>query len=154
MNNHQRFPFLIALFGALSLLPAVSEARDEVSFNLDVRPILSDRCFACHGFDGNHREGNLRLDQSDGKEGAYRTHKGSTALVPKSLEKSELWQRIISTDEDDVMPPADSHKKVLSPSEQEIIKRWILQGAKYENFWAFVPPQTPETPEVEKADWS
>ena len=154
MNNSQRFSFLVAIFGVLPQLLTVSQAGDEVSFNLDVRPILSDRCFACHGFDANHREGNLRLDLSDGKEGAYRTHKGSTALVPKSLKKSELWQRIITTDEDDVMPPADSHKKVLSQSEREIVKRWILQGAKYEKFWAFVPPQAPETPEVKKRDWS
>ena len=146
MNNSQRFSFLFAIIAVLPQLLAVSEARDEVSFNLDVRPILSDRCFACHGFDAHERKGDLRLDQSDGKEGAYRTHKGSTAVVPKSLKKSELWQRIISTDEDDVMPPADSHKKVLSKSEKEIIKRLILQGAKYEKFWAFVPPQAPETP--------
>ena len=107
MNNSQRFSFLVAIFGVLPQLLTVSQAGDEVSFNLDVRPILSDRCFACHGFDANHREAHLRLDLSDGKEGAYRTHKGSTALVPKSLKKSELWQRIITTDEDDVMPPAD-----------------------------------------------
>ena len=154
MNKPQRIPSLIAIFGMLPLWLAVSEAGEEVSFNLDVRPILSDRCFACHGFDANKREGDLRLDQSDGKEGAYRTHKGSTAVVPGSLEKSALWQRIISTDEEEVMPPPDSHKKVLSQSEQEIIKSWILQGAKYEKFWAFVSPEAPKTPEVKKSDWS
>ena len=74
--------------------------------------------------------------------------------MPKSLEKSELWQRIISTDEDDVMPPADSHKKVLSPSERDIIKRWILQGAKYEKFWAFTPLKAPESPSVNDRSWS
>ncbi|MFK7850395.1 MAG: PSD1 and planctomycete cytochrome C domain-containing protein [Akkermansiaceae bacterium] len=126
----------------------------EVSFNRDVRPILSDRCFSCHGFDANERKGDLRLDQPDGKDGAYRTENGTTAISPGSLEKSEVWYRITTTDEDEVMPPPKAHKKLLSKEEQEIVKTWILNGAPYEDFWAFVSPTKPKLPAVDNRDWS
>ena len=145
---------LLPVLAAAVALLAEGAAGQEVSFNHEVRPIISDRCFACHGPDAHERKGDLRLDQADGVDGAYRTHKGSTAITPGSLEESELWNRITTTDEDDVMPPPDSHKKVLSKSEQDIIKRWILKGAPYEKFWAFVPPRAPGRPVVKKDDWS
>ncbi len=107
---------------------------DTVSFNRDVRPILSDRCFHCHGPDKRHREAELRLDQADGDEGAYQV------IKPKSLKQSELWSRITSDDSDEVMPPSDSHKKPLTAAEKAIIKKWIEQGAQYETFWAFKKP--------------
>ncbi|MFK7910944.1 MAG: PSD1 and planctomycete cytochrome C domain-containing protein [Akkermansiaceae bacterium] len=150
--------FLTPVVGAIAGLAAslfiVPKAAAEISFNHDVRPILSDRCFACHGFDAHERKGDLRLDIAEGKDGAYRTYKGSTAITPGSLEKSEVWKRIISKDEDEVMPPPDSHKKVLSVDEQAIIRQWILDGAKYEKFWAFVPPEKSELPKVKQVDWS
>lgn len=149
-NSIRLLPVLAAAVAFL----ADGAAGQEVSFNHEVRPIISDRCFACHGPDAHERKGDLRLDQADGVDGAYRTHKGSTAITPGSLEESELWNRITTTDEDDVMPPPDSHKKVLSKSEQDIIKRWILKGAPYEKFWAFVPPRAPGRPVVKKDDWS
>jgi hypothetical protein len=127
---------------------------EEVSFNRDVRPILSDRCFSCHGPDAHERKGHLRLDQPDGEEGAYRTRKGFTAIAPGSLEKSELWYRITTTDEEEVMPPPKAHKKLLSKDEQELVKRWILAGAPYDRFWAFVPPTEPELPSVKNSEWS
>ena len=152
-HRHSNLPVL-TIIGLVAHLPLVSQAETKLSFNHDVRPILSDRCFACHGFDAHERKGDLRLDQSDGKDGAYRTHKGSTAISPGSLEKSEVWQRIITKDEDEIMPPPDSHKKVLTVDEQAVIRQWILEGAKYEKFWAFEPPQAAAPPKVQQADWS
>ena len=129
-------------------------ARAEINFNRDVRPILSDRCFACHGFDSHERKAHLRLDVPDGEDGAYRTRKGWTGIAPGNLEKSEVWLRIISDDEDEVMPPPDAHKKPLNEAERNTIRQWILEGANYEDFWAFVPPIKPAIPKVKAADWS
>ncbi len=138
---------------AVACISPVVQAR-EISFNRDVRPLLSDRCFACHGPDEHERKSKLRLDQSDGPEGAYRTHDGITSIKPGSLEDSELWYRITTTDQDDRMPPEKAHKKPLSREDQEIIRQWILGGAPYERFWAFVPPENPTTPEVTNRNWS
>jgi len=140
---------------ALGLFVLITEpVAAEINFNRDVRPILSDRCFACHGFDAHERKGDLRLDIPDGVDGAYRTHKGSIAIKPGSPEQSEVWKRILSSDEDEVMPPPKAHKKPLTEVEREIVKQWILEGAKYDDFWAFVPPAKPEVPEVKQVDWS
>lgn len=147
-NKSHAFAFALGTFGALGALSA------EVSFNRDVRPILSDRCFACHGPDMKERKAKLRLDRSDGPEGAYRTHDGITSIKPGSLEDSELWYRITTTDADDLMPPKKSHKEPLNKAEQEIIKEWIIAGAPYETFWAFVPPRKPVTPVVKNKEWS
>ena len=127
-------------------------APAEINFNRDVRPILSDRCFACHGFDSHDRKGHLRLDVAEGEDGAYRTRKGWTGIAPGDLEKSEVWLRIISDDEEEIMPPPDSHKKPLNKEEQAIIKQWILEGAKYDDFWAFVPPTKPAAPKERVVD--
>ena len=138
---------------ATSICGAVAGA-DEISFNRDVRPILSDRCFACHGPDVHERKAKLRLDEPDGPDGAYRTRKGVTAIKPGSLDDSELWYRITTDDADDVMPPPDAHKKPLTGDERAIIKRWIEAGAPYEKFWAFVPPERAAIPEVADRGWS
>ncbi|MBP7948953.1 MAG: DUF1549 domain-containing protein, partial [Verrucomicrobiales bacterium] len=117
----------------------------DLSFNRDIRPILSDNCFACHGFDPKKRKGDLRLDT---QEGAYGVGKSDeVAVKPGDLEMSEVWQRIIATDEDDLMPPPDSHKS-LTPEQKEKIKQWILQGAKYQKHWAFEVPLKPAVPEA------
>ena len=123
---------------AAGLLFAAStgNAAEGLSFNHDVRPILSENCFACHGFDSKKREAGLRLDTP---EGAYATRDGLTAIRPGDLAGSEAWRRILSTDPDEVMPPPKSHKK-LSPSQKEVIRRWIEQGAPYQRHWAFEPP--------------
>ena len=140
---------VVIIFGT-----AVTAFAKEVSFNQDVFPILSDRCFACHGPDAHERKSKLRLDQADGAEGAYRTHDGVTAIKPGSLKDSELWYRITTDDADDLMPPAKAHKKPVSKEEQAVIKRWIEAGAPYERFWAFVPAKKPETPKVKNSAWS
>jgi hypothetical protein len=127
---------------------------EEVSFSRDIRPLLSDRCFACHGPDEQQRKASLRLDQADGSDGAYRSEGGSVAIVPGSADDSELWYRIISDDEDQVMPPPEAHKKPLSEQEQQLVRQWIEAGAPYEDFWAFVPPKQPEPPAVKNHSWS
>ena len=136
------------------ILCSVTHAEDKLDFNQDVRPILSDRCFHCHGPDSHDRKKKLRLDIADGPDGAYRVRKGKPAIKPGSLKDSTVWQRIITDDEDDIMPPVDSHKKQLTAAEKSIIKRWIESGAKYQDFWAFVPPKKPSLPKVKNASWS
>jgi len=121
----------------LFLLAASSAfAADKLSFNRDIRPILSENCFACHGFDSKKREAELRLDTP---EGAYTAKDGAFPIKPGDLAKSEVWQRIITTDEDDLMPPPKSHKK-LTPKQKDTLKLWIEQGAGYQKHWAFEKP--------------
>jgi len=122
----------------------------EVDFNRDVRPILSENCFTCHGPDKDKRKSALRLDT---KEGAYGTGKsGATAIVPGDLAKSELIKRISTKDEDEIMPPPGEHKK-LSVEQLSILTRWIAKGAPYDKHWAFKPVQTPALPAVKNAAW-
>ena len=109
----------------LLFLPVLLAAEKKLNFNQDVRPILSDRCFHCHGPDSHDRKKKLRLDVSGGEDGAYRIRKGKAGIKPGSPAESSVWQRIITDDEDDVMPPSDSHKKPLNAKEKAIIKRWI-----------------------------
>lgn len=126
-----------------SALVATAPATEKLSYNRDVRPILSDKCFACHGFDSKHREADLRLDTPEGA--ASKTEKHGIAIKPGSPAESEAWNRIVTTVPDDVMPPLKSHK-TLAPAEREIIRRWIEEGANYENHWAFTPPVRPAVP--------
>lgn len=114
-----------------SLVPATER---EVSFSREVLPILSDRCFHCHGPDESHREADLRLDLEDA---AKQDLGGYAAIVDGSLEDSEVWKRVTSTDEFEVMPPPDSHRKPLSDQEREAIRAWILSGAKWGKHWSF-----------------
>ncbi|WP_442512236.1 DUF1553 domain-containing protein [Novipirellula sp. SH528] len=121
----------------------------DVTFDRDIRPLLSSRCFACHGPDAESREAGLRLDQAHGDEGAI-----GIAIEPGSIDDSELWNRITTDDESMRMPPADSHLKPFSKKEQQLIRAWIESGADYEDFWAFAPPQRPKTPVVKYKHWS
>lgn len=129
----------VSIFG-LSAHAAVAKpwkAGDPVSFNQHIRPIFSNTCFACHGFDGAKREADLRLDTP---EGAYAMLKESTgyAIVPGKPEESEVVKRIFSVDREVVMPPPDFHKD-LTNEQKEMIRAWIEQGAVYEPHWAFSP---------------
>ncbi|MCE9603478.1 MAG: PSD1 and planctomycete cytochrome C domain-containing protein [Planctomycetia bacterium] len=135
--------FLVAYGSTLS----AAESSAPIEFNRDIRPILSDKCFACHGLDAKHREAELRLDTL---EGAIADHDGHRALVPRDLNKSELWQRIITTDAEKRMPPADSNKS-LTASEKDLIRRWIEQGAPYQKHWAFEAPAKVEVPKLESS---
>jgi len=113
-----------------------------VEFNRDIRPILSENCFACHGFDGNERKADFRLDTP---EGAYALNDGIQGIKPGDLDQSEVWHRITSKDADEVMPPLESNKN-LTDKEKDLLKRWIEKGAKYQSHWAFVPAHKPIPP--------
>ncbi len=121
-----------------------------IEFNRDVRPILSQNCFACHGFDEKNRKGDLRLDVADE---ACKAREGVTPIKPGSTRESEVWARIVSTDPSEVMPPPNSHKE-LTTAQRETLRLWIEQGAKYQQHWAFEPIRRPEVPASTKPAWS
>ena len=124
-----------------------------VSFNFHIRPILSDKCFKCHGPDPSHREAGLRLDIADSAYAPLRNTKGAFAIVPGKPELSELLKRISSTDSTIVMPTPESHLGALSEHEVALFRKWIKQGAKYEPHWAFIAPVKVPLPEVKNKDW-
>ncbi|MDB6137119.1 MAG: Planctomycete cytochrome [Verrucomicrobiaceae bacterium] len=122
----------------------------KVDFQRDVRPILSDRCFKCHGPDVEKRKAALRLDvRADALKPAK---SGDVAIVPGKPEASEMVARIFSMDEKELMPPPEM-KKPLSDEQKEVMKRWIAEGAEYQPHWAYVKPVTPTTPAVKQAAW-
>ncbi|MBX3444295.1 MAG: DUF1553 domain-containing protein [Planctomyces sp.] len=129
----------------LASLSFAAEAPRKLSYNRDVRPILTDNCFACHGPDSASREADLRLD---GARYATMAEEGLTpAIVPGKPDESEVFSRVSSTDPDMVMPPA-STKKQLTPEQISILRQWIEEGAEYEPHWAFIPPTRPEVPDI------
>lgn len=130
-----------------------TEENDIISYNFQVRPIFSDKCFKCHGPDANKRQAGLRLDIEAEAYKALQEHPGSHALVPGDLSKSELYLRVSSKDTSIQMPPVNSHLPSLTESEIETIKKWIQQGAKYEKHWAFVTPTKPVLPKVNNTSW-
>ena len=120
-----------------------------VNYNLDIRPILADNCYACHGPDAKSRQANLRLDT---KAGAFSEPSGYPVIVPGKPEESELHIRVISNDDNYRMPPA-GFNKTLTPEEIDVITQWILEGAKWEEHWAFTTPTRPRPPDVKNGDW-
>ena len=132
---------------------AATAQRDLVrlDFNKDVRPILSDRCFACHGPDSGTRKAGLRLDTPEGAYAALRG--GGHAIVPGDLDASEAAARIRSSDPDEVMPPPEL-KRPLTDEERATLLRWIEEGAEYRPHWAFVAPAAPAAPAVRDAAWA
>ncbi|MGC6465329.1 MAG: DUF1553 domain-containing protein [Akkermansiaceae bacterium] len=131
----------------------LAQAAEKVGYNTDVRPILSDKCFLCHGPDEANNKADLRLDTPEGAFAALAESPGKHAIVPGSLEKSEAWLRITSTDPDEVMPTPKSNL-VLTDSEKKIIEQWIKQGAEYEPHWAFVNlPDKVDPPQVKDPSW-
>lgn len=129
-----------------------THASAPLNYNRDVRPILSDKCFQCHGPDEKKRDSGLRLDLFASATVAN-PKSGHVPLVPGHPEKSEAWARIVTEDEDDRMPPVSSHK-TLSGTEKDILSRWIKEGAKYEMHWSFAPIHLPPMPRVKRSDWS
>ena len=121
-----------------------------VDFNQEVRPILSDRCFGCHGPDANKRKAGLRLDTAEGAYAALKS--GDRAIVPGDLAASAMAQRIDSHDPDEVMPPP-SLKRPLTDGERAILRRWIEGGAEYRKHWAFVAPERPAEPALRERSW-
>ena len=143
-QNRYAQAFATSLF-IVSSAHVLAADGEKLQFNRDIRPILSDNCFACHGFDSKKREAKLRLDTA---EGATKPNDdGDIAITPGDLSKSEVWQRIISTDKDDMMPPPKAHK-TLTAAQKETIKHWIEQGAPYQKHWAFEAPVKPPVPNI------
>ncbi|MFO0897254.1 MAG: PSD1 and planctomycete cytochrome C domain-containing protein [Pirellulales bacterium] len=133
-----------AALGAEPPLPA------QISFNRDIKPILADNCYACHGPDRNSRQAELRLDTQAGLFGeAAEGH----VVAPKDLEQSELWRRITSDDAEQKMPPAGSGKE-LTGRQKAMLKAWIEQGAPWQGHWAFLPIERPAVPSASEAGFS
>jgi len=125
-------------------LPAAdTPAGESIRYNRDIRPILADNCFACHGNDKAKRKADLRLDQ---EAGALAERHGIRAITPHQPEKSELLRRVQATDESERMPPASFGKK-LSARDMELLRKWIAAGARYEPHWSLIPPERPALPE-------
>lgn len=125
-------------------------APDTIQFNRDVRPILSDKCYTCHGPDPANRKTKLRFDTEDGAKADLG---GRFAIVPGDAAKSELLQRITSTNKATRMPPAYAGRDRLSDREIATLRKWIEQGAKWEQHWSFIAPKRPELPAVTDQAW-
>ena len=137
--------FLALVASALAESSASESAGKKLEFNRDIRPILSENCYACHGPDKNSRKGKFRLDQ---REAAL--EKG--AFKPGNPDDSELVRRINATNLDDLMPPPDSNKH-LTQAQKDKLKRWIAEGAEYQPHWAYIKPVRPEIPATNNAKW-
>jgi len=124
-----------------------------VSYNFNIRPILSDKCYKCHGPDANHRQAHLRLDIADSAYAPLQEPKGIFAIVPGKPEQSELIKRITSSDVSYAMPPSDAHLGALTEYEKKLFEKWIEQGAKYEKHWAFTVPKKIQLPSVDNKSW-
>ena len=126
------------------------EGQARLEFNRDIRPILSEQCFTCHGFDTHQRKGQLRLDIRD--EALHGGKSGKPAIVSGRPESSELVRRLLTTDPEDLMPPPDSGKS-LTAAQRETLRRWVAEGAVYQEHWAFLAPKTPVTPAIRSNSW-
>ena len=140
MNSRTSFAHVLVL--ALAGSPLAAVAAPTVDYSRDIKPILSEHCFACHGFDANGRKGKLRLDVA---ESAYAERNGFTRIKPGDLANSDVWTRIISTDEEEMMPPPKEHAR-LTEAQKLKIKTWIEEGAKYSEHWSFVAPRKAPLP--------
>jgi hypothetical protein len=131
--------------GFIALFVAQTNGAEpgKVSFNRDIRPILSDTCFHCHGFDPKSRKAGLRLDE---REAALsETKNGVIPIVPGKPEESAIIQRLLTSDPEEIMPPVKAHKE-LSSAQKEIFKRWVAEGADYQPHWAYAPLEKQEIP--------
>jgi Protein of unknown function (DUF1553)/Protein of unknown function (DUF1549)/Concanavalin A-like lectin/glucanases superfamily/Planctomycete cytochrome C len=136
---------------ALSLPAGLISAPGTIEFNRDIRPILSDKCFTCHGPDKANRVSELRFDTEAGAK--ITLSEGHQSLVPGDPDKSELLRRIASSDEAVRMPPAAMGHAKLSNVEIDLMRNWIQQGAKWQSHWSFIPPKRPELPSVKNKRW-
>jgi hypothetical protein len=133
----------------LAAAAARAAAPAPLEFNRDIRPILSENCFYCHGQDAAHREAKLRLDE---RESAVLPRDGRTVIVPGRPEASELMLRLLSKEEDEQMPPPSSNKHV-TPEQVELLRRWIAEGAAYQKHWAYETPRRAPAPPVGDGKW-
>ncbi len=155
---------IISLLGLIMIIVTLSchqgkgktdewEGGSRISYNFQIRPILSDKCFNCHGPDANKRQAGLRLDIAAEAYKALQDHPKAHALVPGNPDLSELFLRVSSQDTAIQMPPASSHLPGLTEEDIAIVKKWIKQGAVYEPHWAFVVPRKAELPAVKAVKW-
>ena len=158
-NYFTGFLITILTFGGcgLSIPDPIAEAMDElpntVDYNLHIKPILSDRCFSCHGNDQHALKAGLRLDLEENAYAELTDHPGKYAIVPHRLGQSELVSRIISDDPEFHMPPLDSNLK-LSAKEKAMLLKWVKQGAVYKPHWSFLKPKKANLPNLEDQDWA
>ena len=139
-------PLRLAVVGwALWKMAVPAFAAPRVDFNREVRPILSDNCFACHGPDSQKVKGQLRLDLRANAIAPAKS--GKPAMVAGKPDQSELVRRLETSDPDDQMPPPESHK-TLTPVQRELLTRWIREGAEYQGHWAYQPPVRPRSESV------
>ena len=143
----------LSIFSLISLLSSclqlAGEGKQTVRFNRDIRPILSSKCFHCHGPSEKSRKAQLRLDIEDS---ALSARDGVRAIAPGNLDDSEMWHRILSDDPEEMMPPPES-KKPMTNEEISLFKSWIADGAKWEDHWSFAPIKQPALPEVSNLNW-
>lgn len=135
-----------------SVEQSMSSLPKDIDYNYHIKPILSDRCFACHGPDAQKREGDLRLDIAEGAYAALSSGAGH-AIVPGKPQRSQLVQRILTADAEKVMPPPESNLS-LTEQEKAVLIRWIEQKAAYKPHWAFTKPEWPAVPKNKNADWA
>ena len=148
VTNNKWLSTTLSLFAVLTCVlysETTAVAEDRLDFNRDIRPILSENCFYCHGQDANKRQAELRLDVRDAaiKLGA---------ITPSDVTKSSLVERIKSDDPERLMPPAKSNRR-LSAEQKKTLERWITEGADYQTHWAFITPKRPAELTVKRADW-
>lgn len=144
-TSRSLIPRLAMVALAFGVNAAAVLADEPIEYNRDIRPILSENCFYCHGQDGNKRQADLRLDQRDAAVQAK-------AIVPHDAANSSIIKRILSDDPDEQMPPPKSNRH-LSPEQKQLLQRWIAEGAAYQTHWAFVAPVRPEEPTVKNPSW-
>ncbi len=152
---NQIFVLTIVIIASCNSVPEdVQQAYEtipaQIDFNRHVRPILSDRCYNCHGPDENKREASLRLDQQSGAFGKLPS--GNKAFAPNSIGKSAVVERILHKDPEIMMPPPESHLS-LTNKEKAILIKWIKQGAKWKKHWAYLPVENPSLPLISESSW-
>ena len=163
VDHMQRFGILALWLASLSLhscrpelpaevAPAYEDLPTLLDYNIHVKPVLADKCFACHGPDKGKQKAGLRLDIPEVAFASLPESPGKVAIDPGDLNGSELFHRIISTDPEYKMPLPESHLS-LSSLEKAILIKWIEDGAKYKPHWAFVKPKSPDVPKVSDEDW-
>lgn len=153
INRHgwiRAFSTALGCVAFSATMTVASAQQPRVDFNRSIRPILSDKCFKCHGPDENERQAGLRFDVRESAVAALDS--GATAIVPGKPDQSELISRIFSDDDSLRMPPPDE-KKQLSDEEKEVLRQWISEGAEYQSHWSFIPPQRPPLPSVNQKSW-
>ncbi len=146
-TNVYRLPVFLLIAAAVRM--SLSADAATIEYNRDIRPILTENCFSCHGADSASRKAGLRLDSFE--EATAQRADSVPAIIPGNPKESELIRRVFA-DDDDLMPPTDSHKK-LTRAQKDLLKQWIAAGAEYQPHWAFVAPVRPELPRVKNAKW-